>query len=62
MKLKLDNPYHKIGEHVWVGEHQVYEIKSSPKYVMYAPHWKLLYWLPLCDWFREGWEYDVERV
>lgn len=62
MKLKLDSPYHKVDEMVVAGNYQVYKILSTPRYVMYAPHWNLLYFITQLEIFKEGFEYDVERV
>jgi len=62
MTLKSDSHEHKIGELVVVGPYQVYRICSTPRLVNYAPHWKLLYWITLLDFFKEGFLYEVERA
>lgn len=62
MKLKLPTPDYSVGDMVCLSAYQVYKINSFPVKVMDAPHWKLLYYVTGLDWFREGWEYNVERV
>lgn len=62
MTIKLDSHEHKINDLVVVGPYQVYRILSTPRLTMYAPHWKLLYWITLLDCFKEGFLYEVERA
>ena len=62
LKLKLDKPIYKVCEQVQLGDNQVYQIVSTPKLVMYAYHWELLYFITGFEFFKEGFEYEVEKI
>jgi hypothetical protein len=62
LKLKLDKATYQVGEQVQIGDNQVYEIVSVPKLVMYAYHWEVLYFITGLEFFKEGFEYEVEKI